>query len=184
MAQHFYSGGELQHSDVPYISRWDSNVVQSAFIFMSGTHFLRDVGGVSGTLVYWHSDLTVGVAYPKNLDKINFPHLALDPTAASLEEDLSFGGALRERSKQFIVWGFAGSFQDPDKNDWEREVLMGDVRQLFEDARIPIYDFTSGSSVVQVGTGNSTLLLAEAIAPNAPQTSEEHRFQVTFRLDY
>ncbi len=184
MADHFYSGGELQHSSVMYAPRWDVNVVQSVFHHMSGTVFMRNVGAPSGSLVYWHPDLTVGVAYPKNLDKVKFPHLALDGTAASLEEDLSFGGGVRDRVKQFIVWGFAGSYQDSDKSDWEREALMGDVRGLFTDKSIPIYDFTSGVTVKQVGKGHSTLLLAEALPPSAPQTSDEHRFQVTFRLDY
>jgi hypothetical protein len=106
---HFYSGGELQRSSVPFVPRWDINVVQSAYYFLSGTVYMRDVGGASGTLAHWHPNLSVGLAYPKNLAKINLPHLALDPTGASLEDDAVLGSAVKDRSKQFVVWGFAGS---------------------------------------------------------------------------
>lgn len=182
----FYSGGALQSAPIRYAPPWDVAVVQSVFFYLSGTRFERDhIAGPQGPLATHHPKLKfVGTGYPQDLTKVEPPFLALDATLASDEESAVIGSPVNSREKQFVLWGFAGSYQDTSKNAWEQSLLLGDCRNLLKDSRIPIYDFSSGTSVTQIGNGTTDILTAEMLPPNAPLAIESHKFQVTFRVEY
>ncbi len=183
-----FSGGQLQSLTGIFAPTWDVNLVESVMHYLSGTSIYRQIeAGVpisGGPLYYHYPKISLQVAYPYNLTQQNLPHIALEEGPASDEVGMGYGAPLRDRAKMFTVHGFAGSYQHPSKNHWERSQLLGDIRQLLADARIPIYDFSSGVSVTRIGTGQTRILNAEMVSPNTPSAAEKFRFQVTFQVAY
>jgi len=183
-----FSGGQLLSLSEKYVPTWDVNLTQSVFFFLSGTSIFRQVeNGVpisGGILAYHYPKISLSSAYPTDLTEPSLPHVALEEGPAADEEDLTFGAPVRNRVKMFTVHGFAGSYQHPAKNNWERTQLLGDIRQLFADSRIPVYDFSSGTSVSRIGTGHARILNAEVLQPNPPSATEKFRFQVTLQVEY
>lgn len=189
-----FSGNELQSTDGLFVPTEDVNLAQSVFHFLSGTSIYRQIHPatpsspatpISGGPIYTlYPKISLSMAFPYDLTNQNLPHLALEEGPAITLQDLTYGAPVKVRGKLFTVHGFAGSYQQPARNHWERTQLLGDIRQLFVESYIPVYDFSSGNSVTRIGTAETRILSAEHVSSSTPAAAEKFRFQVTFQAEY
>lgn len=139
-----------------------------------------EVSGSSKLLSELYSGLTIVISYP-DLEQVDVPCLAIEFVSSNPLASGEYGNR-QIASYFFSIYGFAGSENTDAKNKSQRDKLISDVESLFEDAVIPIYEWTDGVKGSKIGEA-TVVALSSSKLPEGITQKERYRFLTNIEVE-
>ena len=158
------------------------NLTRSLGKFLLEETYLKS--GVTKTLkgFYASPSLAIILEYPPDLTKISLPTIALSYLTTEPKGAGTFGEHYIPESYNFNIYGFAGGNSSDRENQLQRDGLISDVKCLIENVNIDLYDWSTVSTPVKIGTAWTPSARAENISPSGSIKAERFKFLVSFQV--